>query len=199
MHLVMLFGPPAAGKMTVGAEIARLTGYKLFHNHLSIEPVLEIFDWGTPAFSRLTEQLRRGVIEEAVRSDLPGLIFTFVWALDLPEDHEYVARLLAPAFEAGCRVDFVELVADQATRLTREGTAYRLEHKRSKRDVDWCRAHLVEMDEQHRFQTHGEPLAGSLAPHLVVDNSGTDAAATARVIVDQLGLRRGGPASSPGR
>jgi len=33
MHLVMLFGPPAAGKMTVGAEIARPTGYKLFHTH----------------------------------------------------------------------------------------------------------------------------------------------------------------------
>jgi hypothetical protein len=188
MHLVMLFGPPAAGKMTVGAEIARLTGYKLFHNHLSIDPVLAVFDFGTPAFSRLTQQLRRGVIEEAVRADLPGLIFTFVWALDLPADHEYVARLLAPVVEGRGRIDLVELVADQATRLAREGTPYRLEHKRTKRDVDWNRAHIVEMDEQHRFQTDGESVAPALGPHLVVDNSGSDPAATARVIVEGLGL-----------
>ena len=66
MHLVMLFGPPAVGKMTVGREIARRTGYKLFHNHMSIEPILDIFEWGTPPFNRLTMLIRRRVIEEAV-------------------------------------------------------------------------------------------------------------------------------------
>lgn len=38
MHLVVIFGPPAVGKMTVGHEPAKLTGFKLFHNHMSVEP-----------------------------------------------------------------------------------------------------------------------------------------------------------------
>jgi shikimate kinase len=37
MKLVILFGPPAVGKMTVGQQLANLTGFKLFHNHMTIE------------------------------------------------------------------------------------------------------------------------------------------------------------------
>jgi hypothetical protein len=76
MHLVLIFGPPAVGKMAVGRALSGLTGYPLFHNHMSIEPVLEIFPWGSPSFNRLTSELRRRVIEEAVVAELPGLIFT---------------------------------------------------------------------------------------------------------------------------
>lgn len=72
--------------MTVGRALARRTPYRLFHNHATIEPLLEVFDWGTPAFETLKIEFRRRVIEEAVASGLPGLIFTYVWALDLPED-----------------------------------------------------------------------------------------------------------------
>ena len=46
--IVVIFGPPAVGKMTVGREVARLTGYKLFHNHMTVEPVLEVFEFGSP-------------------------------------------------------------------------------------------------------------------------------------------------------
>jgi hypothetical protein len=173
--------------MTVGREIARRTGYKLFHNHMSLEPILDIFDFGTPAFTRLTQLIRRRVIEEAVDADLSGLIFTFAWDLDDPSDHAYVAHLVEPAVAAGARIDFVELRADQATRLGREGTPERLEHKRYKRDVDWNRAHLVEMDAGHRMATRlGEDIGPW--PHIVIDNSGDDATVPALAIIAALGL-----------
>ena len=88
MHLVVLFGPPAVGKMTVGHELCRLTGYRLFHNHLTIEPFLGIFEFGSPSFARLSSEFRRRVLEEAIVSGLPGLVFTFVWALQLEEDRD---------------------------------------------------------------------------------------------------------------
>lgn len=43
MKLLFLFGNAAVGKMTVGQELTEITAMKLFHNHMSIEPVLEIF------------------------------------------------------------------------------------------------------------------------------------------------------------
>lgn len=43
MKLLLLFGNSAVGKMTVGQELAKITPLKLFHNHMMIEPVLEIF------------------------------------------------------------------------------------------------------------------------------------------------------------
>ena len=66
MHFVFVFGPPAVGKMTVGRALAARTGYKLLHNHMTVEPVLEIFEFGSPPFGRLVNEFRRRVIEEAL-------------------------------------------------------------------------------------------------------------------------------------
>ena len=43
MKLVFLIGNAAVEKMTVGQELMKITDLRLFHNHMSIEPVLEIF------------------------------------------------------------------------------------------------------------------------------------------------------------
>ena len=43
MKLMILIGNCAAGKMTVGQELTKITPFRLFHNHMMIEPVLEVF------------------------------------------------------------------------------------------------------------------------------------------------------------
>ena len=45
MDFIIIFGPQAVGKMTVGEELAKKTGYKLFHNHMTIDLVLQFFSW----------------------------------------------------------------------------------------------------------------------------------------------------------
>lgn len=188
MHLVMLFGPPAVGKMTVGRELARLTPYRLFHNHATIEPLLDVFDWGTPAFETLKEEFRRRVVEEAIASGLPGLVFTYVWALDEPADTAYVEGLLAPVLAAGGRVDLVELWSSEETRLGREGTPARLAAKPSKRDVDWARDNLLQWGREYRLSTGPDQGLPVDHPHHRVDNDGLDPAEAARMIVGLLGL-----------
>lgn len=37
MKFVLIFGPQAVGKMTVGHEIEKITDLKLFHNHMTID------------------------------------------------------------------------------------------------------------------------------------------------------------------
>lgn len=185
MHLVTIFGPSAVGKMTVGCEVARLTPYRLFHNHATIEPLLGVFDWGTPAFETLKLEFRRRVVEEAIASGMPGLVTTYVWALDDPDDTASVEALVSPVVEAGGRVDFVELWSLQATRLAREGTPLRLEAKASKRDVDWARGNLREMDAAYRLSTGPDqpfPLADRFAHHRVDNDDLTPAQAAARVV-----------------
>ena len=34
-NLVQIIGPQAVGKMTVGQELSKITGYKLFYNHMT--------------------------------------------------------------------------------------------------------------------------------------------------------------------
>jgi hypothetical protein len=89
--LLFIVGPVAVGKMTVGEQIAARTGLRLFHNHLAIEPVLRFFPFDSPQFGRLVHRFRRDLIEEVAASDLPGLIFTYVWAFDVPAPAEIPA------------------------------------------------------------------------------------------------------------
>ena len=56
MQLLLIIGPPAVGKMTVGREIAERSQFRLFHNHHTIEPLVEVFGYGTPAFNTLNHE-----------------------------------------------------------------------------------------------------------------------------------------------
>lgn len=191
MHLVVLFGPPAVGKMTVGHELCRLTGYRLFHNHLTIEPFLGIFEFGSPSFGRLSSEFRWRVIEEAIASDLPGLVFTFVWGLELEEDRDLVQGYVDLVEEAGGRVSFVELAAPLAIRQERNNSEFRLAEKKSKRDRAFNDANLVELETyvmNTGRATHADAvLAGR--PHLRLDNSDLPAAEAAQQVAAWLSVR----------
>lgn len=113
MTLVIIFGPPAVGKMAVGIELERQTGFRLFHNHMSVDPVMRLFPFGSPAYSRLVSEFRRRVFEEFAASDERGLIFTFVWALDDDQDRRFVEATKKTFVEKGANVCFVELEATQ--------------------------------------------------------------------------------------
>ena len=174
MRLLVIFGPPAVGKMTVGRAVAARSDFRLFHNHATIEPLLDVFDYGTPPFMTLMGEWRRRVVEEAAAFGT-DLVFTFVWGLELEGDAAAMTALIAPYVDAGAEVAFVELVADLDTRLARNRTEHRLAEKKSKRDVDWSDGNVREL-EQHVLNTDGRPRTPAQDlldrhPHLVLDNT----------------------------
>jgi len=154
--LLCLVGPPAVGKMSLGQAIAQRTGLRLFHNHIAIEVAIRFFDYGTPAFRRIDGEIRRLVIEEIAASDLPGLIFTFVWAFNVPQEQVFVDECARPFRERGARVLFLELEATQAERLKRNAGAARLAEKPSRRDVAASRRDLLELDARYQLNSGGK-------------------------------------------
>ena len=194
MHLVVIFGPPAVGKMTVGHELAEHTGFKLFHNHMSVEPISEIFEFGSPPFGRLVNEIRTRVMEEVADSDLPGLVFTFVWAMDQAGDTELV-RSYAEIFRSrGGQVHLVELAADLDERLVRNATEFRLEHKRSHRDKEFSRNLLIELDASYRMNTEEGELDRLLpgADYVRIENARLSAREVAARIADRFDLANQG-------
>jgi hypothetical protein len=154
--LLFVVGPPAVGKMSVGQAIAERTGLRLFHNHIAIELALRYFEFGTAAFHRIDAAIRRLVIEEVAASDLPGLIFTYVWAFNLPEDQAVVEEYAKPFRERRARVLFVELEAPQAERLKRVAGVSRLAEKPSRRDLDAARRDLLDDDARYQLNSGGK-------------------------------------------
>jgi hypothetical protein len=177
VRLLVIFGPPAVGKMTVGRAVTARSGFRLFHNHAVLEPLLEVFDYGTPPFMRLLGHWRRGVIEEAAAAGI-DLVLTFVWGLELEDDVRELSDYIRPYVEHGAAVSFVELYADLETRLQRNRTEQRLAEKRSKRDVTWSDGNVRGLEQhvmntgrgQFGVRTPGELLLAQ-HPHLKLDNT----------------------------
>ncbi len=149
--LVILFGPPAVGKMTVGRELEKISGLKLFHNHMTIEIVLPFFEFGSKEFNKLTGNFRRQILEEVAKSDLPGLIFTFVWDFNQESEKKFIDSLTSIFHDVGGESFYIELESSQKERLIRNKGEDRLLEKPSKRNLEWSDNNLITCDEKYKM------------------------------------------------
>ncbi len=185
MNFVILFGPPAVGKMTVGQGLSKLTGYKLLHNHMTIDLVTELFDFGTSQFGRLVPAFRQMLVAEAAASDLSGLIFTFVWAFDEESDKQFLDGLRDVVAQHGGNTYYAELEAGLDERLVRNRTENRLRHKK-KADFDKTEGFMVQA--QTRYQMNSSGGFPYPEQHVKINNMHSSAEAAAQRIVEAFGF-----------
>jgi len=186
MKFLQIFGPQAVGKMTVGQELEKITGLKLFHNHMTIDLVSQFFDYDTAEGTRLVNLFRREIFEAVAKSDLYGLIFTSVWVLD--EQERWGGRNeVFELFEShGAEIYLVELEADFDERFRRNSTPNRLLHKPTKRDAEFSERIFRDMEDRHRFNS----LPGEIRREnfIRINNTNVEAGAVAGIIKDAFGL-----------
>ncbi|MBQ2806721.1 MAG: AAA family ATPase [Clostridia bacterium] len=183
--LVILTGPHAVGKMTVGQELAKITGLRLFHNHMSIELSLKLFDFGTPGFRALNETIRKTVFEQFAAGDLPGLIFTYMMDFDEPGEFAYLNEIIELFSSHGAVCHVVELCADFEERLARNKSENRLAQKESKRNLERSEAEMRHTQATHRLNSReGEILP--FESYLKIDNTNLAPDEVARTIKNSL-------------
>lgn len=177
MKLLIIIGNSAVGKMTVGQELCKITPFRLFHNHMAIEPVLEIFgSFHGPAIRRIREV----IFEEFAKTDAYGMAFTYMWAFDMQSDWEYIEWVKGIFGLPDKDVYYVELIAPQSVRLERNKTENRLAHKASKQDVAASDARLIRDDENHRCESY--PGEIPFPNYLRLENSDLSPAQAAQII-----------------
>ena len=186
MKLVIIFGPQAVGKMTVGQELEKITDLKLFHNHMTIELVSPFFSYGTESGRRLVNLFRDEIFKEVAASDLKGLIFTYVWYFDEQADWDYIEKLSKIFKDKGGEIYFVELEADVDERVKRNKTEHRLNHKPTKRNVGRSEQQLKESVVNHRLNSEEGEIKEK--NYLRINNTNLDPVAVAGQIKEKFRL-----------
>ena len=186
MKIIIIFGPLAVGKMTVGQELEKITNLKLFHNHMTIDLLLPFFDMKSHSFKKLVDTFRMQLFEEVAKSDLEGLIFTYVWELDQKRDCDFIERVVQIFERENAGVYYVELEAAVEERLKRNVSPNRLKHKPSKRDLEASEKELLETDRNHVLNSSIDELNGE--NYIRIDNTRKDARETARQINERFSL-----------
>lgn len=183
MKLVIIVGSGAVGKMTVGQELMKQTGLRLFHNHMMIEPVIEIFGcFNGKAISRLREV----IFDEFLKSDNDGMIFTYMWDFDSQSDWDYI-QILTDQFTAqGAEIFCAELVASQEVRIQRNKTENRLKNKASKRNADFSENLILNEDTNHRLVSREGEIP--YENYMKIDNSSLEPDVVAKMIRERFGL-----------
>ncbi|MBC7929739.1 MAG: AAA family ATPase [Rubrivivax sp.] len=177
MKLIFLHGLPGVGKLTVARGVAELTGFKVFHNHLAVDLVQSLFEFGSPPFVELRETIWLAAFSQAVEAELDGLIFTF--AHDRTVREGFIGSVRKVVEATGGEVLFVEL------KCSPEELEARLAHP-SRRSF----GKLASVEQFRELSEAGAfACPDALADRLVLDTTGVSAPDAARLIVNELGLR----------
>lgn len=128
MKLIFIYGLPATGKLTVAQELINITGFKLFHNHLVVDLLLSVFEFGSPEFIALREEIWLSIFDQAGRSGIPGMIFTF--APEATVRPGFADKLIRAIEATGGEVDFIELTCPLPELKRRLGSLSRMQFKK---------------------------------------------------------------------
>jgi len=180
MKYVLIHGGPAVGKMTVAQELAKITDLKLFHSHMAVEPVIEIFGEFN---ADIIIKFSKFICEEFVKTSNYGIITTAAWNLD--DENSAIHDIFDIFKGAGAEIYCVELITSQEVRLERNETENRLLHKPSMRNVEASRERLLDIDSRRRYESREGEIPYN---HMKIDNTDLAPDVVAKMVKEKFNL-----------
>lgn len=191
MDLILIVGPQAVGKMTVGRELEKRVNAKLLFNHETIDLFARFLNYTKETF-RLSELVRRELFQSFVENEetnaTEGIIFTVVIAFENETDWGVLRKWTDTFTQANGTVYFIELEAELDERLQRNIGEDRLIAKPSKRNIDFSKNELVNSAEKHRLNSNPKEVEEKLpvVKYKKIDNTTLSAIDTAEQIVEWM-------------
>jgi deoxyadenosine/deoxycytidine kinase len=177
MDLVVIYGPPAVGKLTVARELAKKIGYKVFHNHLTVDLMLSLFPIEHKEFWNMVDEHRALALERAAKENIPGVIFTNCYVKGGTGTLHLIAKI---AKKHKIRMHYVKLSCSRETLRKRVKEPSRGAHKKLS-TIKKLEQVLKKNDYFSEF-----PAENTLA----IDNTHLSAKDTAAVIMRHFKLKR---------
>ncbi len=177
-RVVFIYGPAAAGKFTIGSRVADALEIPLFHNHLTVDLALSLFEFGSEGFKAVRAAIWRTAFREAARS---GTAFVFTFHPEATVETGLVQELIETIEGEKGSVFLVELLCARETVLERLDAP--------------SRKAFGKLTDASLYQTieaaGGFDYAGLPEPALQIDTTVMQPEAAAAVIVDALRARDG--------
>jgi len=171
--------------MTVGQKLAKITKLKLLHNHMTIELVREFFSThSSEEGRRLNSLFRQEIFKAVAESELPGLIFTYMYDFDTKSDNEYIKNLIKLFKDNQAIVHVIELKADFDVRIERNKTDNRLTHKASKRNIEESEKLFRNLESKFRLNSNEEEIP--FENYFKIDNTNINPDKVAQMISEIL-------------
>lgn len=177
MNFLFLHGAPGSGKLTIAKAILNRVDGKLFDNHVSIDLARHLFDFDTPAFWDLVNEVRYLSIEKAALAKIPLLIYTCCYSH--PQDLPQLERLEEILSRHGSKLLPVYLICSRETLRHRIGLPDRAERKKlcSVEGLDnvlgkW---NLIKVPRENCLCVDSEKLAPHESANLIIGHFGIGA------------------------
>ena len=182
MH-VFIIGAPAAGKMTIGQELSKLTGATLFFNHQPIDFALEIYQDFTEEMWELARSGNFAFLGASARHHR-SVILTGVTDFSNQYHLMYLKNIQDLLNEYHQEILFVELETSLEERLRRNRTENRLKYKPLKRNFEVSEREILETDKTNQLNSQKQP--SGLHYYLKIDNTNLSAEEVAKQIQEKM-------------
>jgi shikimate kinase len=110
--IIILYGPPGVGKLTIGQQLSTKTRFRFFNGHRLADVVHSIFEFGTKEFVNTTNFLWLYLFEQLLKSTQQGIIASFVYGVQTLEgkrDGQFTKKIISVGKRSGAKIHFVKL------------------------------------------------------------------------------------------
>ncbi len=125
MQVIFIYGPAASGKFTIGCELSEKLGIPLFHNHLTVDLVTTLFEFGSDGFKELRREIWQNSFAAAAKA---GQSFVFTFHPEATVQEDLVSSLQQIVEENGGAVQYIELMCSDGEVLKRLANPDRSAH-----------------------------------------------------------------------
>lgn len=164
--IILIYGPQAVGKMTVGQSLASQLKYGMVHDHMILDIAARIYPYHSIEFYNEKRCLLLDIARRSIKNKR-GLVLTRTFDFNCLNDQLEIDMLLT--LQKDTPIIFVGLDSSLGVRIKRNSTRNRLYHKPTKKNITRSQKRLILASKSFKYFPDNNILS-KLSRHIYINN-----------------------------